>query len=1073
MAKKKLEIEIRGNTKQFQKELEQLGNGLRNANGRAQSLKKSLQVEWDNKKFLDAQKQAQKAVEKSTEKVKLLKEGLESLEQAPASEARNQEIEKLTTKLINAETEAKKAVIALKSINDLQFKQADSQLRSLKESLKLNWDNKKFLEAHRQAKSAVEETTQKVKGLEEKLSALQKVEGNPEITQQMETLNDQLAEAQIEAKAAKYALDDLNDLRRRQANQQLGAAGGKAIQTGAVMSAAITAPLALLANEGKQVYSDLAESQNVVEQAFGASASKVDEWSKTLLQSNGISELTAKQTAGLYKAMGDGMDVPIQKGEEMAMNLTALAGDVSSFYNTSYEMSSKALEGIYTGETEALKKYGVVMTEANLQAYALAQGYETLYKDMDQGEKVMLRYQFVTDALKVAQGDFARTIDSTANQERLAAEQRKQAAAELVKGIMPAYDELLKVVNKLLTGFNQLSDGEKKALTTILATAAATGPVITVMGAAAKGVSGFRSALEAAKLASDGASKAVTLLNLAANPLTATLGAAAVALVALAVQMDAAYNPATRLNNAIKESRQEYEAAVQAAEKAQEASRQEVETTQQLIQAYDELNSKTELTAQEKERLQGVVEQLNQALPGAISLLDEETGRYSTQASVLYGLNEERAREIRLLQMREEVLAGKKRLEDIETEKSELQQQIDDKTRNLETAKITGDDYSVGDLQAQIDGLTDSMRSLEQEENKLNRTQKIFERKMEGGFHPEKSIASTGIKAIYGEDINGFNRERDLLIMQRDMDLITNEQYLARLKEIQEKYLAENSAEWREAQAEITQGEAIAYDTRLSNLKGFASAAKSIQKSQYEEQIQYAKDAYNYEKQLVQDRYNAEVKAVEKALAATEKKINAEIAAIDKEIEARKRLKEDEATQEEKDAIIAQLQYGKLDDFTRRELLAQLDQIHQQEADRQWEREQADRKEALQQELADAREVAEQKKADLQSLLETEQRALDEAYNLHIEQLNQVFGMSSTEMNKISTDFVKTLDEGAKQVVRQLEAMIEKLRRAQNSARQAANVTYDYSDRSSRLTLTGTSYTDEQAARVFRNMMLR
>ena len=980
MAKKKLEIEIRGNTEQFRQELKKLDQGMKNAGNRAKSLKDLLNLEWNNKKFLDAQKQAQKAVEKSTEKVKLLKEGLKSLEQAPASEARNQEIEKLTTQLVKAEIQAKRATLALNEINSLQAKRA---------------------------------------------------------------------------------------------NQQLGAAGGKAIQTGAVMSAAITAPLALLANEGKQVYSDLAESQNVVEQAFGASASKVDEWSKTLLQSNGISELTAKQTAGLYKAMGDGMDVPIQKGEEMAMNLTALAGDVSSFYNTSYEMSSKALEGIYTGETEALKKYGVVMTEANLQAYALAQGYETLYKDMDQGEKVMLRYQFVTDALKVAQGDFARTIDSTANQERLAAEQRKQAAAELVKGIMPAYDELLKVVNKLLTGFNQLSDGEKKALTTILATAAATGPVITVMGAAAKGVSGFRSALEAAKLASDGASKAVTLLNLAANPLTATLGAAAVALVALAVQMDAAYNPATRLNNAIKESRQEYEAAVQAAEKAQEASRQEVETTQQLIQTYDELNSKTELTAQEKERLQGVVEQLNQALPGAISLLDEETGRYSTQASVLYGLNEERAREIRLLQMREEVLAGKKRLEEIESQKGELQELMEHHKVFVDLAPLDASAYQGGNYLQEYQDAEKQLAKLEKEAQDIMNKQERYDREVNRKPNAVQDLGSQTAKSILGQAVEAFEREKENLVMLRDMDEISNQQYLARLKEIQEKYLAENSAEWREAQVEITQGEAIAYDTRLSNLKGFASAAKSIQKSQYEEQIQYAKDAYSYEKQLVQDRYNAEVKAVEKALAATEKKINAEIAAIDKEIEARKRLKEDEATQNEKDAIIAQLQYGKLDDFTRRELLAQLDQIHQQEADRQWEREQADRKEALQQELADAREVAEQKKADLQSLLETEQRALDEAYNLHIEQLNQVFGMSSTEMNKISTDFVKTLDEGAKQVARQLEAMIEKLRRAQNSARQTANVTYDYSDRSSRLTLTGTSYTDEQAARVFRNMMLR
>lgn len=59
------------------------------------------------------------------------------------------------------------------------------------------------------------------------------------------------------------------------------------------------------------------------------------------------------------------------------------------------------------------------MTQANLEAYALAEGYTTAYTAMDQAQQVAVRYQYVLANTQNAQGDFARTSDSTANQLRI------------------------------------------------------------------------------------------------------------------------------------------------------------------------------------------------------------------------------------------------------------------------------------------------------------------------------------------------------------------------------------------------------------------------------------------------------------------------------------------------------------------------------------------------------------------------------------------------------------------------------------------------------------------------------
>jgi hypothetical protein len=66
----------------------------------------------------------------------------------------------------------------------------------------------------------------------------------------------------------------------------------------------------------------------------------------------------------------------------MAINLTKLSGDMASFYNVSQDVAETALHSVFTGETETLKRFGIVMTEANLKAFALSQGITTLYNDM-------------------------------------------------------------------------------------------------------------------------------------------------------------------------------------------------------------------------------------------------------------------------------------------------------------------------------------------------------------------------------------------------------------------------------------------------------------------------------------------------------------------------------------------------------------------------------------------------------------------------------------------------------------------------------------------------------------------
>ena len=180
-------------------------------------------------------------------------------------------------------------------------------------------------------------------------------------------------------------------------------------------------------------------------------ADEVEKFANSAVQNFGMSALTAKRMASTFMTMANSMGIAAKDGKNMSLQLTALAGDMASFYNVEQDVAQTALNSIFTGETESLKKFGIVLTEANLNAFALSRGITKSYNAMSQAEKVALRYLYVLKATANAQGDFARTSSSWANQVRILKEQWSQLIGILGKGLIAALTPIIKALNKLLS----------------------------------------------------------------------------------------------------------------------------------------------------------------------------------------------------------------------------------------------------------------------------------------------------------------------------------------------------------------------------------------------------------------------------------------------------------------------------------------------------------------------------------------------------------------------------------------------------------------------------------------------
>ena len=221
---------------------------------------------------------------------------------------------------------------------------------------------------------------------------------------------------------------------------------------------------------GKQAIetaSDMAEVQNVVDTAFGSMSDKMEEFADTSIKQFGISKLAAKQTGSTFMAMASGMGLAQDNASDMAIALTGLSADMASFYNVSQDVASTALKSIFTGETETLKQFGIVMTDANLQAYALSQGINKSTQNMSQAEKVQLRYNYVMQQTSLAQGDFAKTQDSWANQTRILSEQWKEFGTVvgqlLMQVLLPAVRTLNNALSALIDYARQVTQALSEA----------------------------------------------------------------------------------------------------------------------------------------------------------------------------------------------------------------------------------------------------------------------------------------------------------------------------------------------------------------------------------------------------------------------------------------------------------------------------------------------------------------------------------------------------------------------------------------------------------------------------------
>ena len=215
-------------------------------------------------------------------------------------------------------------------------------------------------------------------------------------------------------------------------------------------------------SESIELASDLTETQNVVDVTFEDSASTINKWAQEALNAYGITETKAKQYSSTLGAMLKSMGIADDQVLQMSMDMAGLAADMASFYNLDHDTAFEKIRSGISGETEPLKALGINMSVANLNAFALEKGMNKAFDKMSQAEQATLRYQYLLEATKDAQGDFARTGDSFSNEMRKLQTNLDRIKTEFGKGLLGVVTPAISLLNNVLSDKSyQYKDAEK------------------------------------------------------------------------------------------------------------------------------------------------------------------------------------------------------------------------------------------------------------------------------------------------------------------------------------------------------------------------------------------------------------------------------------------------------------------------------------------------------------------------------------------------------------------------------------------------------------------------------------
>jgi len=270
-----------------------------------------------------------------------------------------------------------------------------------------------------------------------------------------------------DAKNAMKALGDVGD--------KAGKIGQDFVDFGkkvALGFAAFSAGAVVIGKQLVDAASDLNEVTSKTNVVFGDAADSVLKFADGADVAFGQSKKQALDAASTFGIFGKAAGLSGQDLGDFSTSLVGLASDMASFSNTSPQEAIDALGAALRGESEPIRRYGVMLDDASLKAQAMSMGIYDGNGSLTQQQKILAAQALIFKQTSDAQGDFARTSDGMANQQRILAARLENTKAKLGQALLPIALKVMSAFSDLIDKVAPLAERYLPRLAAVLQTAA-------------------------------------------------------------------------------------------------------------------------------------------------------------------------------------------------------------------------------------------------------------------------------------------------------------------------------------------------------------------------------------------------------------------------------------------------------------------------------------------------------------------------------------------------------------------------------------------------------------------------
>ena len=200
------------------------------------------------------------------------------------------------------------------------------------------------------------------------------------------------------------------------------------------------------------------EAQSKFEAVFKELTPQAEEFANKFAKDIGRGVVDTKKQMSQFQDTFVPMGFAREEAAKLSQEMTTLAVDLASFNDIADTESAEALTSALVGNHEAVRKFGVVITEATLKAELMRMGLEGNIQKASTQEKVQARLNLIYSMTSDAQGDAARTAGSFTNKMKALQGAVADTAAAIGGALLPVLTPFVSMLSSALRTTLRVND---------------------------------------------------------------------------------------------------------------------------------------------------------------------------------------------------------------------------------------------------------------------------------------------------------------------------------------------------------------------------------------------------------------------------------------------------------------------------------------------------------------------------------------------------------------------------------------------------------------------------------------